>query len=365
MRLAIVGCGEMGISRAVVANALPAYELICLVEQSRLVARIAGRQLGVPCYRSLRKAMQREDFDVVMICTPPSSHSDVAIEAACAGKHVLCEKPLAISLSESKRMLEAASRSGVVHQVGYDMRYHPIYAKAKQVLDAGVIGDVRYLRAEAHDGEVANPVDIRQRRDLMERQGLFGAFAVHVMDMVLWYGGEIAQLASLGTEGNAQGLLDFASAVCRFRSGAHGIMDFGWSHHGIDKPHFRFTITGTEGSMWIETDELRLHLERPKEGFDAGESVLYGPQVWGESGFDFTGKQLSREMEAFAAAIVRGGPGSPSWADGYRVDELVAAMGIASSGPYAVSLPLTVHDRVWEETDDIRKGDECCAGSRK
>ncbi|KPJ54344.1 hypothetical protein AMJ39_01005 [candidate division TA06 bacterium DG_24] len=361
IRLAIVGVGEMGVSRAVVANALPCYELVCLVEQSRMVGRIAARQFGVPCYRSLTRAMRQEDVDAVMVCTPPHAHCEVAIEAVRAGKHVLCEKPLGTTLPESKRMLEAARHTGAVHQVGYDMRFHPVYAKAKQLLDSGVIGDVRYLMAVAHDGEVAERVDISKRKDLIDRGGLFGVFAPHVIDIVLWYGGEIEELAALGTAGNAEGLVDFASAVCRFRGGAHGIVDLGWSHHGIDKPHFNFTMTGTKGSMLVETDQLCLRLQEPTDDFGRGESVLYGPEIWGRTGFDFTGKPLSREMEAFAGAITSGRSGSPSWEDGYRVDEFVAALKATASQPAIVSFPLDRDEREWGKNDDIWPRSECYA----
>ena len=94
-----------------------------------------------------QKLCSRKDIDVVDIATPGGLHHDMAVAAAKAGKHVYCEKPLAFNLKEAREMLDAARKAGVVHMVNFNYRAVPALALAKQMIEAGEIGEMRHFRA--------------------------------------------------------------------------------------------------------------------------------------------------------------------------------------------------------------------------
>ena len=141
IRLAVIGAGEMGMLRSVIAKALQEYELVAIVEKSRTMARIAGKRLDVNYYTDHQKALKKEFLDAVAICTPPKSHYQIASDVLDYGINVFCEKPLATSLKDAARILRKAEDAKVVHQNDYDRRFYPTFKKMKELLDAGFLGD--------------------------------------------------------------------------------------------------------------------------------------------------------------------------------------------------------------------------------
>jgi predicted dehydrogenase len=137
IRVAIVGCGWAGARHA------SAYEK-CGAEVGWAVdvdrRRAEALQKGGRVATDYQKALDDADLDAVDICLPHSLHAQVAVDAAKAGKHVLCEKPLAASLEEADRMIEAAERAGVVLMVAENVRFSPLYRKVSDFLKDGAIG---------------------------------------------------------------------------------------------------------------------------------------------------------------------------------------------------------------------------------
>jgi len=93
-----------------------------------------------------RKMVHRDDVDIVDIATPPNVHRDIAIEAAKAGKHIFCEKPLANSYEEAKEMYEAAEKNGIKHYLNHNYRRCPAVMLAKRLIDEGKIGRIFHWR---------------------------------------------------------------------------------------------------------------------------------------------------------------------------------------------------------------------------
>ncbi|HUV40564.1 MAG TPA: Gfo/Idh/MocA family oxidoreductase, partial [Sedimentisphaerales bacterium] len=106
---------------------------------------------------SWEKLVQRDDIDLIDICTPNSTHMPIAIAAAKAGKHILCEKPVAMNAKEAQRMLDAARQANVRHMVGFNYRRVPALALAKQLIDEGKIGRVHHFNAVYYQDWLVDP----------------------------------------------------------------------------------------------------------------------------------------------------------------------------------------------------------------
>jgi predicted dehydrogenase len=327
VRTAIVGTGEMGMVRGVIAKGLPTYELACVIDSRKPFARLAGKQLGIDYFYSYEKAASSEQFDAVMISTPLNSHHELGLKAVRDGKHVFCEKPLAGDSSRAIEMYREAVAKGVKTQVGYNWRFHVTFMKAKEALESGVLGELKYARLMVYKSEVVKPEEKGEKRNREERFGFYGALAVHGLDLLLWFAGKPQSLTAQTTRVYSSKLSDLISAVCRFDGGVHGVVDLGWSHHGyVDKDELSIYLTGTEGSMLVNPDFIETYLARECAGFPCEDSLIYASELPCHSEFWFTHRGLSHEMEAFADAVLEGRAPSPSWYDGYVVDRMVEAL---------------------------------------
>jgi len=200
VRVGVVGVG--GISE--VAH-LPNYSrqkgveitALCDIDKQRLAA--AAEKYRVPnVFTDYRKMMTLEALDGVSVCTPNSLHAPVALAAFKAGKHVLCEKPLAMTAREAEKMLAAAEENRCLFMVGFTMRFNTVSQKVKKLVDSGVLGEIYYAKASI----------LRQRgipgfggwftTASMAKGGALIDIGVHVLDLSLWLMGSPEPVAASG-----------------------------------------------------------------------------------------------------------------------------------------------------------------------
>ncbi|HEX3201987.1 MAG TPA: Gfo/Idh/MocA family oxidoreductase, partial [Actinomycetes bacterium] len=137
----------------------PRMAAICGRDQAAVAA--AATRLGWPAWETdWKRLVQRDDVDLVDVCTPGSSHAEISIAALEAGRHVLCEKPLANTVAEAQAMTAAAERAaarGVLAMVGFTYRRVPAVALARRLVERGRIGEVRHVRAQYLQDWLADP----------------------------------------------------------------------------------------------------------------------------------------------------------------------------------------------------------------
>jgi len=208
MRFAIVGAGQAGRLRARALSRVPGCQVVVAAD----VDHSHAEAICTDATADYRQAVERRDVDAVIVSTPPNLHTEVASAALEAGKHVLCEKPLAPNLEECKAILTAASRANRVVATGFNHRYFPNVEFVRQVILSGQIGNVRHVRAYAgHPGES----EFRNRWEHSAEiigGGTLMDNGIHLIDLVRFLGGEFDETAGevqpgTDAEPNAFGLL--------------------------------------------------------------------------------------------------------------------------------------------------------------
>ncbi len=200
-------------------------------------------------YTDYKALLANPEVEAVSICTPNAYHAPIAIDAAKAGKHILCEKPISMALDKAEEMIAVAKEHNVVLQIGHHLRSASGPQQAKRMLDAGVLGDVTYVRLrQAHDWGGDSKV-----------RGVFGSKAhqgggtmldngCHMMDLARYFAGDVAEIfahvATLKFDGID--VEDTSHASLRFKSGALGSVENAWTATGWEEG---FWIYGTEGSL--------------------------------------------------------------------------------------------------------------------
>jgi predicted dehydrogenase len=332
---------------------LPRMAAICGRDPERVAA--AAARLGWPAWETdWKRLVQRDDVDLVDVCTPGSSHAEISIAALEAGKHVLCEKPLANTVEEARAMAAAADRAaaqGVRAMVGFNFRRVPAVALARELVAAGRLGAIRHVRAAYLGNHLLDPEFPLVWRLQVEQagSGALGDLGAHAIDLAQYLAGDRIAGVSALTEtfvrerplpgrGGARGPVtvdDAALFIARFGDGALGSIEatrFATGHtEGLS-----VELNGELGSLVWELgafNELRL--------FDATEDPAtqgvrriqvtrsvhpYAAAWWPEGhsiGYEHT---FTHEVRDLLEAIAAGRDPAPSFADGLQVQQVLDAV---------------------------------------
>jgi UDP-N-acetylglucosamine 3-dehydrogenase len=188
----------------------------------------------IECTTSLDELLGRKDIQAVYISTPVATHARLSIAAAQAGKHILCEKPMALTIGECEAMIEAADENGVVLQVGYMMRFHPAHQLLKQRIESGELGTLRYVHLERTVFiDFLSPNMPEHRKWFIRPEasggGAFTDLGSHPLDLLLYLiGDEIESCQLQIREEPLQGAETDALASFRFASGLLATVFASW-----------------------------------------------------------------------------------------------------------------------------------------
>jgi len=298
LRIGLVGTGFMGRTHSNGYNRAdnffpelqysPVLKAVCSRNKEKVQA--FANQWGYESIETDWKTLiARNDIDAVDICTPNDMHAEIAIAAANAGKMVLCEKPLARTLAESKKMVDAIEKAGVKSTVWYNYRRLPAVTLAKQIVDSGKLGKIFHYRANFLQDWTISP-DVPQggaaawRLDVNAAgSGVTGDLLAHCIDTAMWLNGAITDVSAV-TEtfvkermhqvtGKVEkvGIDDACIFHCHFANGSLGLFESTRYARG-HKALYTFEINGEHASIrWDLHDLNRL------EYFDhRDESIVRG-----------------------------------------------------------------------------------------
>ncbi|HEY5012858.1 MAG TPA: Gfo/Idh/MocA family oxidoreductase, partial [Acidimicrobiia bacterium] len=252
----VVGTG-FGCRVHVPALRAAGFEVVALVGRDADRTARRAERLAIPYTATvLADALARPGVAAVTIVTPPATHAALAIEAARAGKHVLCEKPFALDAAEAATMLGAAEQAGVGHLVGHEFRWAPERAVVGRAIAAGRIGEPRLASLVSIVGLVADPGARLPGWwfDAAQGGGWLGASGSHVVDQVRTWLGEfesVSAAVSTVSSRTGAGVADDTFTIrFRLRSGVEGVLQQTAAAWGPMRG--LTTVAGTDGTVWIE-----------------------------------------------------------------------------------------------------------------
>lgn len=303
MRWGLIGTGKHAIERIVPALSATGQVLAGAVGSSpeKSAAFVAQAGMG-RAYPSLEALLASPEVEAVFVSTPNDRHRDEVIAAAHAGKHVLVEKPMALTEADCRAMIAACDQAGVALGLGFQQRHAPVHREIKSLIGSGALGEIVLLRGEWH---TAYPPWTNWRADL-SRAGsdVLGAVGVHVLDLLCWLAGsEVTDIAALADrEGGADrtvvasmrfqgGPIATMTATARARAATNSIWVLG--------THGSACGVGTLGMN--PTARLETVIDGKAEVRDLPLVDLYAAQ-----------------LAAFADAVAEGRPPSADGADGLR-----------------------------------------------
>lgn len=303
-----------------------------------------------------RKLIARDDVDLVDICTPGDSHAEIAIAALDAGKHVLCEKPLANSVAEAEAMAEAARRArerGVRAMVAFNYRRVPALAHARKLVESGALGEIRHVRSVYLQDWLSDPeapMTWRLRKETAG-SGALGDLGAHIVDAAQFVTGEVvtgvsALTNTFVTERPAENggtdavtVDDTALFLARLSGGA--VASFEATRFALGRKNaMRLEVNGSKASLAFDFESMNELQWYEGTGTEAGfrRILVTEPDhpyvgVWWPPGhllgYEHT---FTNEVADLLEAIGAGTDPAPGFDDGLRVQRVLAAVEESAAG---------------------------------
>ena len=375
LRVGMIGCGFMGKAHSNAWRQVPHFfplkarvemHTICGRDRARVEADrgLLGWQFAVTDWREV---VESPLIDIVDINTPNDSHAEIAIAAARAGKHVLCEKPLALNVKQAEAMFAAAQKAKVVHMVCHNYRRVPAIALARRMIGEGAIGEIYHFRARYAQDWLADPeYPLKWRLDKgVSGSGALGDLNVHIIDLARYLVGEFKEVSGLmhtfikerpliGASGKGQGQApkaiekkgkvtvdDAATFIGRFDNGALANLEATRVALGR-KCHIAVEINGSRGSLYFDFEDMNrlkfFNNDDPKDRQGFRDVLVTQPNGihpyiahwWGAGHVLGYEHSFIHAVADFVNACVEGKPVHPTFEDGVKNQQVLEAVELSA-----------------------------------
>ena len=332
VRFAVIGCGTISRFHIEAIRSQPDAALTGVFDSVPSAAQQTAERYGVRQYPSYEAVLEDSEVDAVCICAPSFLHAKLAIQAAQAGKHMLIEKPVALTLPDCDRLLAAVEKSGVKAAVVSQFRFCGAVAEIKRALDGGSLG--KLLRGDLYMKYYRTPEYYREApwRGSWEMSG-GGALmnqGIHGVDILRYLMGPADTIyAVAGAKARDIEVEDTLSAVVSFSSGAFGVIEASAADYP-GKPR-RIEINGEKGMIALEEDRIVQWLEEGGRQYSAEEAAA-GPTSHADpTRIDPAGHRA--QIAELVEAIREAGPLRTPVIEGRRtVEWIIGAYASAESG---------------------------------
>lgn len=336
VKFCVIGAGRVGTLHARnIRTRIKNAELVAIVDTDLSSAKKLSDELGgTPVYKDLSTALKNSQFDAVVITTPTFTHAPLTIEAAEAGKHVFCEKPMALTLEEADKMISVTRRQSVKLQIGFMRRFDPEFISAKRLVESGEVGRPVLVKSVGRGPGLPPPWALDPKTGI----GFLAEVNSHDFDTLRWIMGE--EFSSIFCYASAllrpelrekyPNFYDVAAVLTRFRNNGLGVIDGGCPvGYGYDA---RVEILCTDGVITVGEIKGSTLIRATKDMRVITESF----KSWRDRFRD----GYINEIEHFAECVINDREPSVTGGDGKRALEAVIAAHKSLEIGRPVSLPL-------------------------
>ncbi|MEI7771686.1 MAG: inositol 2-dehydrogenase [Chloroflexales bacterium] len=330
LQIGLIGAGRIGrVHAATIAYRVPGAELAAVTDPVPAAAQALAEQFRVRTIAPDAQAILADPaIDAVLICTPTPTHAELIVAAAAAGKHIFCEKPVALSLAQTDAAVAAAEQAGVTLQIGFNRRFDANFARLRRAVADGEVGTVEIVHIISRDPAPPPAEYVRTSG------GIFLDMTIHDWDMARFLTG--SEIVAVYAQGGvmvdpaigAAGDIDTHVTLLRFASGAIGSIDNSRrAVYGYDQ---RAEVFGSKGSIQAQNNYPNSAV------ISTGESVRRDLPL--NFFMDRYVAAFAAEIEAFVAAVATGQPVAVTGHDG----RAALAAGLAAKLSYAEGRPVRV-----------------------
>ncbi|WP_159887286.1 Gfo/Idh/MocA family protein [Paenibacillus puerhi] len=331
----LIGVGAIAELHAIAIGNLPGGRLVAAAGRHIEKTRAFAERAGCEAAGDASELLARPDIDIVCVTTSSGSHAAIGEQVLRAGKHLIVEKPMAMTVSEAERLLRLAEERGLTLSVISQRRFEAPYQLAKRIVDEGKLGRLIFIEALTpfyRDQAYYDSAD--WRGTIAEDGGALMNQAIHQVDLMLWFGGEaLSATGKTATQTHRMEAEDLALGIVKFKNGALANIVASTSLQPAQPPAIK--LYGELGAIWIEGNAVTLWSvpgeEKPEAPSEPSADGANDPRVLQDENHR---KQLADVLEA----IEQGRQPLVGGRDGYRAVQLVNAIYEASRTGCEVAL---------------------------
>ena len=267
IRLAVVGCGGFGLYALQQFAQVSGVTLVGMAGTHRPAAYAAAQRFGIPDIEDVDTLVRRDDVDLIYIATPPFLHHPQVMAALEAGKHVICEKPLALTVEQADEMIALARRNDRLLVANLMQRYNPLFATIKRLVDGKVLGELLHGFFENYASD-ENLAPEHWFWDRSKSGGIFVEHGVHFFDLFAgWFGPGRVEAAQVGLR---PGTTIEEQVQCTLRYGGSALVNFYHGFHQVgrmDRQEIRLVFERGDVTLfeWVPT-RVRIHAIADEKG---------------------------------------------------------------------------------------------------
>ncbi|NLG49901.1 MAG: Gfo/Idh/MocA family oxidoreductase [Chloroflexi bacterium] len=264
VRLAILGAGTIGTIHALCSLEAPEATVTAVWSHTYSRAQALAQRLDCAAYASLEEAVTSPDVDAVLVCTPTFLHEEHALKAIAAGKHVICEKPLARDLPSASRLIAAAQQAGVLLLVAHVVRFSPDFCQLRDAVRAGAVGQPAVVRMSRASSFPHGSQEWHNQPALSG--GVVLDMGIHDLDWLLWTFGPARRVYAKGLYGRGLDCLDYALLTIRLQNETIAHVECSWAEPEGFRVHGE--IAGDAGLLdydSLNSTALSIDLRQPPE----------------------------------------------------------------------------------------------------
>jgi len=320
IRFAVVGCGNIGSRHLHHITSNSEAELVGLCDNDGAVAAKYATQCNVPAFTDYSEMLNRSNADVVSICTPHALHAPMTIEAVAAGKHVLVEKPMALTVSDALRMKDAAAAKGVHLMMVWQNRYNVPVQLTYNALRDRRLGRIFMVHCSVLWNRPQGYYDSSPWRGSTRLEG--GALYTqcsHFVDLLIHFFGEIESVNSVGdTKNHSIEIDDCGAAILQFHSGVLGTITYTTCVHNKNYEG-SITIVGEKGTIKIGGEYLNTIEFWNVENFPLPRAIQFTDKPNRYTSYSGSASNHDKVIADVIATVTQRVPRVPGWDDGHRV----------------------------------------------
>lgn len=336
---AVIGCGRIAPNHGQAIIALEEARLVAAADVIQERAEAFTQRFGGEPYVSYEEMLERTDIDIVCICTPSGMHAEIGIKAARAGKHVLVEKPMALSLKDADALIAACVANGVQLGVVHQNRFNPVIVRLRQAVEAGRFGQLNMGTAVLRWHRDQNYyAQAPWRGTWAQDGGCLMNQTIHCIDLLQWMMGPVESVyANTATRMREIEAEDNAAAVLRFSNGALGMIESSVTIYpkNLEETLNIFGATGTAVIGGVAVN--RIESWRFADGVDSEEAILAEQQADPASVYGHGHKPL---ISDFIEAVRTGREPAVSGSEGRKALEIILAIYQSTRTGQPVAFPL-------------------------
>ena len=332
LKLGVIGTGRIGkVHISTLVQNVPQAEVVAIADINLASASEVAKAFGITTiFSNYLEVINHPDVEAIVICSPTDTHAQYIIEAARAGKHIFCEKPVDLSLEVIRGALDAVKTAGVKLMVGFNRRFDPNFLKIKQLVEEGKIGNPQILKITSRD-PAPPPAEYSAVSG-----GMFMDMTIHDFDMARYIvGSEVTEVYTnaavlVDPEIGKAGDVDTAIITLKFENGAIGVIDNSRKAvYGYDQ---RVEIFGSKGMVCADNNYPDNHLYFSGDGVHGSLPLNFFMERYLDA--------YASEMKIFCNAIINGLPLPVSGDDGLKS----VAIALASKKSYLEHRPVNLSE---------------------